>query len=275
MTDYLQVSIQASPPLQEALIAVLADVGFESFEEQEHLLLAYIPADEFRQSVFDHSLAPFSLKPSAITLTRIPPTNWNAVWESNFPPTEIAGFCQVVASFHSPKEGFDHTLLIDPKMAFGTGHHETTRLMIRQMKGLEWTGLSVLDMGCGTGILGMLAAKMGAKRITGIDIDENSTENTRENVLLNGGIQMDILTGDLTAIPATAMYDVILANINRNVLLADIPYYKEHLHQKGKLIISGFLSSDQEQMEACLSKNSLQIIHRVKEGKWEAWSCKK
>ena len=275
MTDYIQVSIQSSPDLQEALMAVLAEAGFESFEEQPEALLAYIPAKEFEEAQFSECLAPFSLEESAIQLTHIPPSNWNAVWESNFPPIEIDGFCQVIASFHTPKPDFTYTLWIDPKMAFGTGHHETTRLMIKQMKNLEWTGLSVLDMGCGTGILGILASKMGAKAITGIDIDENSTENSRENVLLNGGISMDIHTGDVTAIPTAAMYDVILANINRNVLLADIHHYKEHLPSGGYLLLSGFLSSDQTQMESCLSENSLEIIGKEKEGNWEAWICKK
>lgn len=246
-------------------MALLADIGFEAFEEKETGVDAYVRERDFDAQHLADTLAPMG--GIAYETAVIPAKNWNAEWESNFQPVQIGTFCQIIPSFMAPSPGFVHTLVIEPKMAFGTGHHETTRLMVQQIESLAPAGKVVLDMGCGTGILGIMAAKMGASRCVGIDIDLWSIENSGENCRLNGVENMEIRQGDAAAIPDED-FDLILANINRNVLLQDLPAYVGRLRPGGALAISGFYVADEPALLKAGEAQQLILRGRLTENNW-------
>lgn len=267
---YLALDFQIVEALREPAMALLMSLGYEGFEESPHGFKAYLPKEAFREAALQEILAP--LGPDAYSYQReeITPTNWNAAWEESYPAVYIEGFCQIISTFHDQEEGYPHTVWIDPKMSFGTGHHATTRLMVRHLQEMEVDAKRVLDMGCGTGILGILAAKMGAKPVIGIDIDPWSFENGQENIQRNEvGDQMQILLGDVSVIPESP-YQVILANINRRVLLADIPRYAECLQANGQLVISGFLPVDEAVILPLTEAAGLQQISQKREGEWSS-----
>ncbi len=246
-------------------MALLADIGFEAFEEKETGVDAYVREQDFDAQQLADTLAPIG--GIAYETALIPATNWNAEWEANFQPVHIGAFCQIIPSFMEPAPGFVHTLVIEPKMAFGTGHHETTRLMVQQLESLSPAGKVVLDMGCGTGILGIMAAKMGASRCVGIDIDLWSIENSGENCHLNGVENMEIRQGDAAAIPDED-FDLILANINRNVLLQDLSVYAGRLRPGGMLAISGFYLADEAALLEAGKHQQLRAMSRLTENNW-------
>jgi ribosomal protein L11 methyltransferase len=258
--NYFEFEISILPyssEISEILIAELAEVGFESFSETPSSLLAYIPENLMEienikpiltKDRFDRILLSFTNK-------TIPAQNWNALWESNFDPIFIEDKILVRAPFHTIEKQFEHEIVIEPKMSFGTGHHETTALMMEQMLEIDFNGKVVLDMGCGTGILAILASQLGAKNITAIDYDEWAYENSIENFKRNNCNNINAILGDASAIPAI-IYQVILANINRNVLLTDISAYSKFMNAENILILSGFYSEDMEMIvkEAALHK---------------------
>jgi ribosomal protein L11 methyltransferase len=239
--DYIEVRIY---PAQEEkrgiLISLLAEENFESFVEQESELLAYIPADKYVSgNVIDICK---HLEVSCIE-RRIPAQNWNAEWEKNFEPVLIAGRCFIRAPFHAPRPDYPFELIIEPKMSFGTAHHETTAMMIEMMMGMDFQNKKVLDMGCGTGILAILACRMGASEVVAIDNDIWAFSNALENKERNHSLSMTVKLGDIS--DAGTGYDVLLANINRNVLLTQIPEYSKSL-KTGNLLLSGFYEEDLE-----------------------------
>ncbi len=265
---YLALAFSLKPEIQETAMALLMSLGYEGFEETEAGFNAYIPKEAFREAAIKETLAIFEPQSWSYTSEEVAPTNWNAVWEESYPAVYIEGFCQIISSFHEQKEDFTHTVWIDPKMSFGTGHHATTRLMVRHLQEISVDGLRVLDMGCGTGILGILAAKMNAKEVVGIDIDPWSHENGLENIQRNEmGHKMEILLGDVSKIPAPS-FQVILANINRHVLLADIPRYVECLTDDGILLISGFYPVDEAVIMPVAEAAGLKQISQKQEGDW-------
>lgn len=254
-------------------MAWLADQGFEGFEEQDHGFVGVVAAEVFDQAAMEGLLA---MLPD-LTLEaeeEMPDINWNQAWEAAYESIEVDDFCQVIASFHPVKPGYTYTLHITPKMSFGTGHHPTTRLMIRQMRSLLLPGAKVLDMGCGTGILAILARLMGADQTIGIDIDRWSHENASENAALNQIEGIAWLQGDASAIPEE-QYDLILANINRNVLLADLPTYARHLQAGGHLVLSGFVEADVPLILAAAQAESLTSWSVMQEGEWQSVTVKK
>lgn len=265
--NYIQLSLPLTGPMAEVAVALLGGEGFEAFEETENGLLAYIQEPLYEADKLEPIFSQLQLSSDQVASKQILPHNWNATWEENFPVTEIGKFCQIIASFKEPAPGFKHTVLIDPKMSFGTGHHETTRLVVQHMETLDFLDKNVLDMGCGTGVLGILAAQMGAKKILGIDIDPWSYENVAENCSLNGVNNMETLLGDVSVIP-DVMYDVILANINRNVLLRDVEAYSRHLKPGGLLISSGYYRKDGELIEATFGQASLKLQKTLEENAW-------
>ncbi|RMG24943.1 MAG: 50S ribosomal protein L11 methyltransferase [Bacteroidetes bacterium] len=265
--EYVQVQIELPEHQKEVAIALLASIGFEAFEETEQGLIACIGRESFEEERLNNMLEVVNC--TSFRTQLLPPQNWNATWEAQYPSVFVDDFCQVIPTFRQPRPGFEHCLIIDPKMSFGTGHHETTRLMIRMMRQLDFSRCRVLDMGCGTGILAILAAKLGAEAVTGIDIDPWSYENARENVQLNGSGPIDIRQGDARSIPP-GEYDLILANINRNVLLADMPVYAQHLKAGGKLLISGFYQTDVPSLLQSAQALGLRHAHALKEADWAA-----
>lgn len=227
--------------LKDVLIALLANIGYEGFEEEDSHLKAFIAADSFSQDDLAELLEPHGI---SSTVNDIPQQNWNAVWEHNFDPVIVDDLCVVRAPFHSPIPGAKYEIIITPKMSFGTGHHATTRLMIQQMEDIDFDNKSVFDFGTGTGVLAILAEKMGAAYVLAIDNDEWSYENAQENAAGNNADKVEISMDGIETIDRK--FDIILANINRHILLAYMPQLYAICTANGKVIMSGLLNDDKE-----------------------------
>ena len=244
--NYTKISFKLNPDNQEnreILIAVLSDLAFESFDESEDVVMGYIPGESANLQEIEEitSALPFSLETED---EMIPDQNWNEVWEKNyFKPLLIGNRCLVRAPFHTEYEPAEFELVIEPKMAFGTGNHETTTLVAEQILNMELDGKTVLDMGCGTGILGMLASLKGAKSVTAIDIDTWSFESTVENSRLNNIFNIEAKVGD-AGLLGTETYEIIFANIQKNVIVKDLPAYENVLQSGGTIYLSGFYTQD-------------------------------
>jgi len=244
--NYTKISFKLNPDNQEnreILIAVLSDLAFESFDESEDVVMGYIPGESANLQEIEEitSALPFSLQTED---EMIPDQNWNEVWEKNyFKPLLIGNRCLVRAPFHTEYEPAEFELVIEPKMAFGTGNHETTTLVAEQILNMELKGKTVLDMGCGTGILGMLASLKGAKSVTAIDIDTWSFESTVENSRLNNIFNIEAKLGD-AGLLGTETYEIIFANIQKNVIVKDLPAYENVLQSGGTIYLSGFYTQD-------------------------------
>lgn len=235
---YIELAVAVSPlePFRDLFIAQLGAVGFESFSETEEGFAAYILKEDYSASA-----AMEQMQWDGVTVSvkeqEIEQVNWNAEWERNFNPIEVDGRVYIRAPFHAERAGFEYAMLIEPKMSFGTGHHQTTHMMIQWLLETPSNHADVLDMGCGTGILGILAGMRGAKSVHGIDVDTWCIENTLENAQRNG-VAMKADLGGSEVLSGT--YDLILANINLNVLLADIAHYEKALRKGGSIFFSGF-----------------------------------
>lgn len=278
---YIEVIFNSTPhseDLYDILSANLSEVGFESFVQSEENLLAYITGEKFSTMIIDKIIEIF---PFDATITysfkAIEDKNWNEEWEKNFfKPITFEDKCIIYSSFNKPeeKEKYDYQIQIDPKMSFGTGHHQTTGLMISEILKLNLADKDVLDMGCGTAILAILASMRGSKNITAIDIDEWAYNNAIENIGLNNINNIEVLLGDATML-GDKKYDVILANINRNILLEDIPAYSDVLNAGGKLIMSGFYQQDIPLIsEKCMEKG-LVFDHYSDKDNWVSVVCRK
>ena len=257
--------------VNDVLAAELGEIGFESFTSDEKGLQGFIPATLYNIAHVEEKLAAFPLEGTTIHYSARPveDKDWNEEWEKNyFQPIHIGNECQIRASFHPEKPGFRHNILIDPKMAFGTGNHETTYLMIQAMLASDMKGQEVLDMGCGTAVLAILAHQQGAKRIVAIDIDEWAYNNALENIHLNQAEEIQVLLGGAERIAETGTYDTILANINRNILLHDIHHYAQALKEGGQSIMSGFYEEDCPMLEAECRQWGLELIDRASRNKW-------
>ena len=235
---YIELAVTVSPlePFRDLFIAQLGAVGFESFSETEEGFTAYILKEDYIASA-----AMEQMQWDGVTVSvkeqEIEQVNWNAEWERNFNPIEVDGRVYIRAPFHAERAGFEYAMLIEPKMSFGTGHHQTTHMMIQWLLETPSNHADVLDMGCGTGILGILAGMRGAKSVHGIDVDTWCIENTLENAQRNG-VAMTADLGGSEVLSGT--YDLILANINLNVLLVDIAHYEKALRKGGSIFFSGF-----------------------------------
>lgn len=273
--DYVELNVPVADAAQaEIVTALLADFPFESFAEESGVLKAYLPKEALYgcKEEVDAVLAGFGVPGAAYI--EIETQNWNALWESNFEPVEVDGACTIRAPFSpAPERGLD--IVIMPKMSFGTGHHATTWLMTAELMKRDLSGLSGLDMGSGTGVLAIVAVKRGAEHVDAVDIDDWAYENSRENIAENGveGRVTPVL-GDASAI-AGREYDFILANINRNILLADMPRYAETLRAGGELIMSGILERDVQAIEERAAGLGLRPEGtRVREG-WAVVVCRR
>ncbi|MBV5315309.1 MAG: 50S ribosomal protein L11 methyltransferase [Prolixibacteraceae bacterium] len=274
---YTQISFKLTPDSQEnreILIALLSDIAFESFDENDESVMGYIPGesanlDEIREIT---ALLPFMV---SIEDETIPDQNWNEVWEKNyFKPLLIGGKCLVRAPFHTEYETAEFELVIEPKMAFGTGNHETTTLVAEQILDMDLTGKTVLDMGCGTGILGMLASLKGAKNITAIDIDSWSFESTVENARLNNIFNLEAKLGD-AGLLGNETYEIIFANIHKNVIINDLPIYESVLQSGGKLYLSGFYTHDMPDVKAKAESVGLLETGYHEKNNWVVYSFEK
>ena len=273
--DYIEVNFIIEPfeeYISDVLASELGEIGFDSFVPSEVGMDAYILQSKFDESELKNLLSDFPFEASIdYKITPIKSKNWNEEWEKNyFQPIIIDEVCVVRGPFHPQFPHIPHQIVIEPKMAFGTGHHETTGMMLKHIIDTNVTNLRVLDMGCGTGILGILASMRGASDIVGIDIDQWSVDNTIENCSLNGIHNMSALLGDAALLNEMAPFDLILANINRNILLEDIKHYVAVLKPGGSLIMSGFYADDLPLIQQEAEKNNLHFVGNKEQNKWVA-----
>ncbi len=267
-TEY-NFTISPKEPGTEILIAELGSVGFESFVENENGVVAYIQNNDWNENILDGIFVlnseEFSIEYSH---KEIEQTNWNAEWEKNFEPIQVENKVSVRAPFHeNPNLEFD--IVIEPKMSFGTGHHETTYMMLQHLLDLDVTNKKVLDMGCGTGILAIFAEMKGAKPIDAIDIDAWCYTNSLENVERNKCENISVFEGD-SVLLKDKKYDLIIANINRNILLKDMEVYINCLNDNGTLLLSGFYHEDIPIIDNEVKKHKLLLIKTIERNKWVA-----
>ena len=266
--NYIQYSFIVSPPEpgSDILIALLADIGFESFTQNDFGLDAYIQDElENENLVNDLKFEDFIF---SYMRTEIPKTNWNEEWEKNFSPVYVDDLVCIRAHFHDKSDKVKHDIVITPKMSFGTGHHDTTWLVSKTMFSLDFKNKSVLDMGCGTGILAILAKQLGATKLLGIDIDDWSIENSIENAEINDCSEIEFKKGDANLLPKQEIFDIILANINKNILKQDMPNYFTCLKKDGYLLLSGFFSADVEELKNLAQKIGFTFVESYNKNEW-------
>ena len=274
MNDYTKIEFKVTPNEEVAtdvLAALLAEVGFESFVPNEEGLEAYVPHNLYDESNITAVVENFPLEGYTITYNSefIEGEDWNAEWEKNyFQPIVLGEECVIHSTFHTdvPKARYD--ILIDPKMAFGTGYHQTTCHMLRAILASDMNGKSVLDMGCGTALLAILARKHGATDVVAIDIDEFAYENAKENVVLNNTPDIEVRLGGADAIKEDDCFDYVIANINRNILLADMVNYVRCMHPGSQIFISGFYTEDMEVLKEEATRHGLRYIGYAEDNRW-------
>lgn len=269
--NYVAYTFSVSPkePATEILIAQLGFAGFESFVEHSNGVTAYIPEGDWNSSILE-DIQILNTKEFKITYKKelIAPSNWNREWEKNFNPLQVDGLVSIRAPFHKdPNLEFD--IIIEPKMSFGTGHHETTRMMIQHLISLDLTDKKVLDMGSGTGILAIFAEMKGADKIEAIDIDSWSYQNSLENVERNNCKRIDVYEGDASLLEHKK-YDLIIANINRNILLRDMNIYVDSLYPDGILLLSGFYREDISVIDEEAARYDLKMDRIIESNNWVA-----
>lgn len=248
---------------KEMIMALLAAADFDGFEETENFLKAYCAQQKFDEVLLNEILQPFDVK---FKTTIIAAQNWNAVWESNFEPVVIEDFVAVRASFHKKITGVLHEIVITPKMSFGTGHHATTFMMMQQMHALDFENKTVFDFGTGTGILAILAEKLGAKKVFAIDNDEWSFENASENIVQNNCSKINLQLLDTPQTDET--FDIILANINKNIILEYLRALVKIVKQKGIILLSGLLAEDEADIAFAGASLSLSLQKKLVKDKW-------
>jgi len=266
---YIEVYFRLEPllPAREILYAELGEKGFEAFEDELDGVKAYIKEEEFSESILDNLLIKgIEGQKIKIVINEIENQNWNALWESNFEPIVINSNCTIRAPFHdSPNVEFD--IVISPQMSFGTGHHETTFLMSQELFEFDLQGVELLDMGSGTGVLAILAEKLGAVKIKAIDIEEGAYLNAIDNCKLNNSQNIIVEKGN-SKLLEDSLFQVILANINKNILLQDIVIYSKCLKTGGKLLLSGFFTTDVDELKNEASKNGLKFVKIEDKNNW-------
>lgn len=274
MNDYTKVKFTVTPNEEVAtdvLAALLAEVGFESFVPEEEGMSAYVPQPLYNEESIAAVVAEFPIEGFTITYESefIEGEDWNAQWEKNyFQPIVLGEDCVIHSTFHTdvPKARYD--ILIDPKMAFGTGYHQTTCHMLRAILASDMEGKSVLDMGCGTALLAILARKHGATDVVAIDIDEFAYENAKENIVLNGTPDIEVRLGGAEAINESDCFDFVIANINRNILLMDMVNYVRCMHSGSQIFISGFYTEDMEVLKEEAARHGLRYLDYAENDRW-------
>lgn len=274
MTDYQQIRLDITPcdeNITDLFAAFLADCGYESFVPDEAGMTAYINAQLFNQEDVESVIADFSIEVEvSLTVDFIEGQDWNEEWEKNyFQPIVIADQCVIHSTFHKDVPNAKYDIVIDPKMAFGTGHHSTTSLILQTLLETDMKGKSVIDMGTGTGILAILSSMLGADKVTGIEIDPGAYENALEHVALNN-VNVEVLLGDAQRLKELQSVDIFIANINRNIILADISSYKKNLKLGGVMLLSGFYESDIAIIERAANAIGLEVISYKEDKDWVA-----
>ena len=273
MNDYMQVKISVEPcneAVTDVLASYLADIGYESFVPGTDGLTAYIQQSLFDAEALNRTLDEFPLEVRCdYAAELVPGQDWNEEWEKNyFKPIAVEDKCIIHSSFHTDVPKAQYDILIDPKMAFGTGHHETTSLMLSEILHADIAGKNVLDMGCGTAVLAILARMCGAARVTAIDIDEFAYENAVENVRLNGvADSISVRLGGSEQL-GDETYDLVFANINRNILLDNMRYYVAYMNPGARIYMSGFYEQDIPSIREEAERNGLRYVHHHEKKQW-------
>jgi len=271
---YYEIAVSFSEifPWKEIFISLLADLGCESFAdgETENVLLAYISENDYNEKNIKAFFEQYATKTKfQFSIKEVEQQNWNVVWESNYEPVMIANKCFIRAPFHKTNVNAEYEIIIEPKMSFGTAHHETTSLIIEFLLEEELQNKSVLDMGAGTGILAILSHLRGAKPVTAIDNDEWAYLNNIENNERNNAPAIQVKLGDASLLNENEKYDVILANINRNILLNDLPAYVNVLNENGIIFLSGFyIGEDLDMIIHKCSEFGLQLVELKEKNNW-------
>lgn len=274
MNDYTQVTFTVTPNEEVAtdiLAAMLAETGYESFVPDEVGMTAYVPHGSYDADTLAQVVAEFPLEGYTIEYTteKIEGEDWNAEWEKNyFQPIVVDDLCVIHSTFHTDVPRAKYDILIDPKMAFGTGHHQTTCHMLRAILASDMTGKRVLDMGCGTALLAILARKHGATQVVGIDIDEFAYENALDNIRLNDTADIEIRLGGTDALHRGEVFDYILANINRNILLGDMANYATCMQPGSVIFMSGFYVEDMEMLKEEAARCGLRYDSYAEDNRW-------
>jgi ribosomal protein L11 methyltransferase len=265
---YIAINLQVLDEQKELISAELDAMGAEGIWDKGTELQAYMPEDLFDRKTLYDMLSHYKLE-NSFTTEKLEDQNWNALWEANYDPIQIRNEVLVRASFHESVPNIQYEIIIDPRMSFGTGHHETTRLCMELMLGMDMKNKNILDMGCGTGILTFLAKQQGADTVIGIDIEENAVENAIDNMKYNESEGVSFLMGSSDAIPST-QFHVVLSNITKNINKGLLPYLAERLLNGGQMVLAGFLNFDLEEMVQECRKLNLKLIRNIHEGDWEA-----
>lgn len=268
--NYIEIKVIIDPVniARDIVVAELGEIGFESFVESNEGVDAYIQESMFDEDLMK-SLNSFNHAYFKIEYTKniIQNQNWNEVWEQSFEPINVNNKCMVRAPFHQAIVTIEHDIIIEPKMSFGTGHHETTFLMIQELLEMDLTNKNILDMGCGTGVLAILAEQKKAEKILAVDIDDWAYENTLDNIIKNNCSKIEVLKGGAECIK-NKKFDVIIANINRNILLQDLTNYTNSLNNNGHILLSGFFSSDEDLLIEEATKNGLKLSNKKSKNDW-------
>lgn len=266
-------------PARELLSAAACEAGFEAFEDTDNGIAGYVQRPLYDKEALDAAIADYMPEGTQVTynIEEVPDQDWNQDWEDQgFEPIGVSDHLVIYDAKHTDMSMFAGDdgvmrIFIEARNAFGTGTHQTTRMILRRLLGMNLTGKSVLDCGCGTGILGIVALRLGANRVLGYDIDEWSSENAKHNAALNGVDNLDVLLGDASVLDGVKEeFDVVIANINRNILLNDMTAFRSHLKTGGRLILSGFYETDVPMLEQAAQSNGLTIIDVVTD---EEWAC--
>ena len=272
-------------PARELLSAAACEAGFEAFEDTDNGIAGYVQRPLYDKEALDAAIADYMPEGTQVTynIEEVPDQDWNQDWEDQgFEPIGVSDNLVIYDAKHTDMSMFAGDdgvmrIFIEARNAFGTGTHQTTRMILRRLLGMDLTGKSVLDCGCGTGILGIVALRLGANRVLGYDIDEWSSENAKHNATLNGVDNLDVLLGDASVLDGVKEeFDVVIANINRNILLNDMTAFRSHLKTEGRLILSGFYETDVPMLEQAAQSNGLTIIDVVTDGEWACamFECK-
>ncbi len=260
--DYVELEFYISPqePWTEIVTTLLSEIGFESFTEYNQKLQAFVQKENYNDSEVQSILEEYNCENVSINYTKkiIPHQNWNETWEESFEPVEVDDELLIYAPFHEVNKKFKYTIEIQPQMSFGTGHHQTTWLLSKRMMEMDFKNKKVLDVGTGTGVLAILAKQLDAASCVTTEIDKGSCENARENFARNRQEEIFLIEEDIEAVQDKD-FDIIIANINKNVLTNHLPFYAERIKEKGRLLLSGFFETDAD--ELILSAKKCNFIH--------------
>lgn len=268
--NHIELKISCVPDFSEILMAELSNVGFDTIEETEQGFNAYILEAVFNKNQLDEVINKYALQIQSWEINTIEKQNWNKQWEQNYDPIVVEDKCIVKATFHEIEEHYPYEITINPKMSFGTGHHETTYQILNILIGLDCSNKTVMDAGCGTGVLAIMAKLRGASHVEAFDIDDWCIDNSQENFDLNDCNNCHVQLGTIAQLKFEQPFDIIIANINKNVLLDEMNKYSDHLVSSGNLILSGFYESDLSDLKEEAHKYGLTYQTHTTKNNWAA-----